>query len=192
MNKLNITCISFFLSSILSFSFLFFSNLITLFLMIATVRLLGGKGFGQGQWKLGSSDSEKERRNKSLGLQHSPKPYPPQPPKHTHTHLSRPDLLNFIKYIYYISRLLKKQIFFFTQKSIVERLNEGEVIIGDGGFCYALERRGYVMAGTWTPECVVENPEAGNGAHARLNTIIKHIFSYLELFAFLLIRRSSH
>lgn len=25
----------------------------------------------------------------------------------------------------------------------------------------ALEKRGYVMAGKWTPECTVENPEAG-------------------------------
>ena len=26
---------------------------------------------------------------------------------------------------------------------------------------YALERRGYVKAGPWTPECTVEHPEAG-------------------------------
>jgi len=38
------------------------------------------------------------------------------------------------------------------------------VIIGDGGFSYGLEKRGYVKAGQWTPECVVENPEAGKTA----------------------------
>ena len=27
--------------------------------------------------------------------------------------------------------------------------------------CYALEKRGYVKAGPWTPECTVEHPEAG-------------------------------
>lgn len=32
---------------------------------------------------------------------------------------------------------------------------------GDGGFLYALERRGYVTAGPYTPECTVEHPEAG-------------------------------
>ena len=26
---------------------------------------------------------------------------------------------------------------------------------------YELEKRGYVKAGDWTPECVVEDPEAG-------------------------------
>ncbi|KAK3732827.1 hypothetical protein QZH41_017728, partial [Actinostola sp. cb2023] len=45
-------------------------------------------------------------------------------------------------------------------KGIIERLDAGEVIIGDGGFSYGLEKRGYVKAGQWTPECVVENPEA--------------------------------
>lgn len=34
-------------------------------------------------------------------------------------------------------------------------------MIGDGGFLYALERRGYVTAGPYTPECTVEHPEAG-------------------------------
>lgn len=33
-------------------------------------------------------------------------------------------------------------------------------MIGDGGFLHALERRGYVRAGPYTPECTVENPEA--------------------------------
>ena len=32
-------------------------------------------------------------------------------------------------------------------------------MIGDGGFVFALEKRGYVEAGPWTPEAVIENPE---------------------------------
>lgn len=44
---------------------------------------------------------------------------------------------------------------------MIERLNEG-VVIGDGGFVFALEKRGYVKAGPWTPEAVIEHPEAGN------------------------------
>ena len=42
----------------------------------------------------------------------------------------------------------------------MERLAEGPVI-GDGGFVFALEKRGYVKAGPWTPEATVEHPEAG-------------------------------
>lgn len=43
----------------------------------------------------------------------------------------------------------------------MERLDAGEVVIGDGGYVIALERRGYVKAGHWTPEAAVEHPEAG-------------------------------
>lgn len=38
-------------------------------------------------------------------------------------------------------------------------------MIGDGGFVFALEKRGYVKAGPWTPEAAVENPEAVLGLH---------------------------
>lgn len=43
---------------------------------------------------------------------------------------------------------------------ILKKLSEGPVI-GDGGFMRALEKRGYVRAGPWTPECVVKYPDAG-------------------------------
>ncbi|CAB3984780.1 Betaine--homocysteine S-methyltransferase 1, partial [Paramuricea clavata] len=46
------------------------------------------------------------------------------------------------------------------KRGILERLNAGEVVIGDGGFVFALEKRGYVKAGPWTPEASVEHPEA--------------------------------
>ncbi|RDD45142.1 Betaine--homocysteine S-methyltransferase 1 [Trichoplax sp. H2] len=49
-------------------------------------------------------------------------------------------------------------------KGILERLNEG-VVIGDGGFVFALEKRGYVKAGPWTPEAVIEYPEAVKQLH---------------------------
>uniref|UniRef100_A0A7N6ALJ8 Hcy-binding domain-containing protein n=1 Tax=Anabas testudineus TaxID=64144 RepID=A0A7N6ALJ8_ANATE len=44
---------------------------------------------------------------------------------------------------------------------ILERLDAGEIVIGDGGFVFALEKRGYVKAGPWTPEAAAEHPEAG-------------------------------
>ena len=43
----------------------------------------------------------------------------------------------------------------------MERLNAGEVVVGDGGMVNTLEKRGYVKAGPWTPECTVEHPDGG-------------------------------
>lgn len=51
------------------------------------------------------------------------------------------------------------------KKGILERLNADELVIGDGGFVFALEKRGYVKAGPWTPEATVENPEAVRQLH---------------------------
>merc|ERR1711936_681421 len=51
-----------------------------------------------------------------------------------------------------------------TKKGLLERLAEGPVI-GDGGFVFAMEKRGYVKAGPWTPEVVMEHPEAVEGLH---------------------------
>jgi len=45
-------------------------------------------------------------------------------------------------------------------RNIYERLDAGEVIIGDGSYCNTLEKRGYVKAGCYTPESSVEHPEA--------------------------------
>ncbi len=34
-------------------------------------------------------------------------------------------------------------------------------VIGDGSYVWILEKRGYVRADSWTPECVIDHPEAG-------------------------------
>ena len=47
-----------------------------------------------------------------------------------------------------------------VKKGLLERLQEGPVI-GDGGYVFTLEKRGYVMAGPYTTEVVIEHPEAG-------------------------------
>merc|ERR1712071_475901 len=52
-----------------------------------------------------------------------------------------------------------------TKKGILERLGAGEIVIGDGGFVFALEKRGYVKAGPWTPEAAAEHPEAVRQLH---------------------------
>ena len=52
-----------------------------------------------------------------------------------------------------------------TKKAgILERLSEGNVL-GDGGYLIELERRGYVQAGPFTPEVVLEKPAAVRELH---------------------------
>lgn len=46
-----------------------------------------------------------------------------------------------------------------VKKSLLNRLRDS-IVIGDGGYAFALEKRGYVKAGPWTPECVLEHPDA--------------------------------
>jgi len=54
-----------------------------------------------------------------------------------------------------------------TAKShdVLARLKSGETIIGDGGFVFALEKRGWVKAGPWTPEAVFECTDAVKQLH---------------------------
>lgn len=52
----------------------------------------------------------------------------------------------------------------FTPPGILERLAAGPVL-GDGGYLLELEKRGYVQAGPFTPEVVIEHPEALEGLH---------------------------
>ena len=56
----------------------------------------------------------------------------------------------------------------FLIKTILERLDDGEVIIGDGGYITEMERRGYATAGVWVPEVNVEHSEAGIPVNIRL------------------------
>src|SRR5437867_7113474 len=49
-------------------------------------------------------------------------------------------------------------------RGILERLDEGTVL-GDGGYLLELEKRGYVQAGPFTPEVVLEHPAAVKELH---------------------------
>ena len=49
-------------------------------------------------------------------------------------------------------------------RGILDRLAEGPVL-GDGGYLLELEKRGYVQAGPFTPEVVIEHPEALTQLH---------------------------
>jgi betaine-homocysteine S-methyltransferase len=49
-------------------------------------------------------------------------------------------------------------------KGILERLADGPVL-GDGGYLLELEKRGYVQAGPFTPEVVIDHPDALEQLH---------------------------
>src|SRR2546430_15682978 len=49
-------------------------------------------------------------------------------------------------------------------RGILERLDEG-IVLGDGGYLLELEKRGYVQAGPFTPEVVLEHPAAVRELH---------------------------
>jgi len=50
------------------------------------------------------------------------------------------------------------------RRTILERL-KGGLVLGDGGYLLELEKRGHVQAGPFTPEVVLENPEALRQLH---------------------------
>merc|ERR1719186_589141 len=66
------------------------------------------------------------------------------------------------------------------KKGLLQRLEEGPVI-GDGGFLFELEKRGYITAGPFTPEVVVEHPEAVKQLHReflRCGSDVMQAFTY--------------
>lgn len=40
-------------------------------------------------------------------------------------------------------------------------MNVGDIIVGDGGMIFCLEKWGYVKVGLWILECIVESLEVG-------------------------------
>ena len=51
-----------------------------------------------------------------------------------------------------------------TKPGLLERLNKGAVICAEG-YLFELERRGYVQAGAFVPEAVLDHPEAVIALH---------------------------
>jgi betaine-homocysteine S-methyltransferase len=49
-------------------------------------------------------------------------------------------------------------------KGILERLSDG-IVLGDGGYIVELEKRGYVIAGAFTPELALAHPDAIREMH---------------------------
>lgn len=50
------------------------------------------------------------------------------------------------------------------RKGILDRLKD-DIVLGDGGYLLALESRGYVQAGPFTPEVTIEHPNALRAIH---------------------------
>ena len=51
--------------------------------------------------------------------------------------------------------------------NLVERLNQGPVLCAEG-YLFAMERRGYLQAGAYVPEVVLEHPEVVTQLHLSL------------------------
>ena len=66
------------------------------------------------------------------------------------------------------------------QKGLIERLNEGPILCAEG-YLFAMERRGYLQAGAFVPEVVLEHPEVVSQLHRefiRAGTDIVQAFTY--------------
>ena len=50
------------------------------------------------------------------------------------------------------------------KKDLLTRLNEGPVLCAEG-YLFAMERRGYLSAGAFVPEVVLEHPEVVTQLH---------------------------
>src|SRR5690625_1646983 len=66
------------------------------------------------------------------------------------------------------------------ERGLLERLDEGYVLVAEG-YLFELERRGYLQAGTFVPEVVLEHPEALAQVHrefVRAGSDVIEAFTY--------------
>jgi len=68
------------------------------------------------------------------------------------------------------------------REGILERLEEG-VVLGDGGYLIELEKRGYVQAGPFTPEVVIEHPQAVRELHQEFLDAGSEVLQALTFYA---------
>lgn len=55
----------------------------------------------------------------------------------------------------------------------MECFDVGEVVVGDGGFLFCMEKWGYVKVGVWILEVIVEYLEVGNDFFIMWNVGVK-------------------
>ena len=63
---------------------------------------------------------------------------------------------------------------------LIQRLNEGPILCAEG-YLFAMERRGYLQAGTYVPEVVLDNPEVVTQLHRefiRAGSDVVQAFTY--------------
>ena len=66
------------------------------------------------------------------------------------------------------------------KKDLITRLNEGPIICAEG-YLFAMERRGYLSAGAFVPEVVLEHPEVVTQLHRefiRAGSDVVQAFTY--------------
>jgi betaine-homocysteine S-methyltransferase len=68
------------------------------------------------------------------------------------------------------------------KKGLLERLADGPVL-GDGGYLLELEKRGWVRAGPFTPEVVLEHPEALKELHVEFREAGADVLQALTFYA---------
>ena len=67
-------------------------------------------------------------------------------------------------------------------ESILAKLQEG-VVLSDGGYLLALESRGYVQAGPFTPEVTIEHPNALLALHQKFLHAGAEVLQILTFYA---------
>jgi len=70
---------------------------------------------------------------------------------------------------------------FSSKRDLIAEMTAGKPIIGDGGFVFELEKRGFVKAGPWTPEATCEFPAAVKQLHteyARAGADVMQTFTF--------------
>jgi betaine-homocysteine S-methyltransferase len=68
------------------------------------------------------------------------------------------------------------------KKNLLQRLAEGPVL-GDGGYLLELEKRGWVRAGPFTPEVVLERPQALHELHVEFREAGAEVLQALTFYA---------
>ncbi|MEK9886316.1 MAG: homocysteine S-methyltransferase family protein, partial [Pelagibacteraceae bacterium] len=64
--------------------------------------------------------------------------------------------------------------------NLIEKLNKGPVLCAEG-YLFAMERRGYLQAGAYVPEVVLENPDVVSQLHRefiRAGSDVVEAFTY--------------
>jgi Homocysteine/selenocysteine methylase (S-methylmethionine-dependent) len=80
----------------------------------------------------------------------------------------------------FIHLKIRNKLIFKMKEDLITRLNKGPVICAEG-YLFAMERRGYLSAGAFVPEVVLEHPEVVAQLHRefiRAGSDVVQAFTY--------------